>query len=243
MDVKKSTPLNGAFYALALVGTCFAEMKGWHRLEYVCKPLLMVVLSSWFYFNSRRAGDRFTLLVQAGLFFSLIGDAALMFVHLDDFNFIIGLGSFLLAMLCYAMAFAHNIADVGGMEGLLVSILIAFGLGSSVFFFTWDLSPHLDDGLGIPVVSFMSALALMVILAGFRFLRTYPRSFWMVLVGGVLLIVSGAMLITDRFQYPMKWAPVWIMCSYAAGHFLIAAGALAHVLDPDNLIRRKALTT
>jgi uncharacterized membrane protein YhhN len=188
-------------------------------------------------------GDRFTLLVQAGLFFSLIGDVALMFVDRDDFNFIVGLGAWLIAALCYAIGFAQNIADVDGMDGLLVSILVAFGIGTGVYFFSWDLMPHLDDGLGIPVISFMIALALMGILAAFRFHRTYPGSFWTVLIGALLLIAAGCMLTTDRFQYPMKWAPVWITCTYAAAQFLIAGGALAHVLDPDNLRRREALTT
>ncbi|MCB0812103.1 MAG: lysoplasmalogenase, partial [Flavobacteriales bacterium] len=38
-----------------------------------------------------------TLLVQAGLFFSLIGDVFLMLDHLDEFNFLIGLSAFLIA--------------------------------------------------------------------------------------------------------------------------------------------------
>jgi uncharacterized membrane protein YhhN len=243
MDVRKSTGSNGLLYALAVAGSCIGKMKGWHGLEFACTPLMMIILSSWFFFNSRRVGDRFTLLVQAGLFFSLIGDVALMFVDRDDFNFIVGLGAWLIAALCYAIGFAQNIADVDGMDGLLVSILVAFGIGTGVYFFSWDLMPHLDDGLGIPVISFMIALALMGILAAFRFHRTYPGSFWTVLIGALLLIAAGCMLTTDRFQYPMKWAPVWITCTYAAAQFLIAGGALAHVLDPDNLRRREALTT
>ena len=243
MDVKKSTGFNGAVYALAVAGSCIGKMKHWHGLAYACTPLMMIVLSSWFYFSSRRVGDRFTLLVQAGLSFSLIGDVALMFVDRDDFNFIIGTGASLIAVLCYAIAFAQNIADVGGMEGLLVSIVISFGIGTGVYFFSWDLMPHLDDGLGIPVISFMITLALMGILAAFRFRRTYPGSFWIVLSGALLLLVSGCMLTTDRFQHPREWAPVWITCTYAAGQFLIAGGALMHVLDPDNLMRREALST
>jgi len=33
------------------------------------------------------------------------------------------------------------------------------------------------------------------------------------------------------------------MVTYAIAQFMIAGGALAHVLDPDNLRRRQALTT
>ena len=243
MDPKKSLVLNGLIYVLALIGTCVAQMKGLHTLEWVCKPLLMIVLSSWFFFNSRRVGDRFTLLVQAGLFFSLIGDIALMFTYVDDFNFLVGLAAFFLAQLCYAFAFAHNISEVGGMEGLLVPVLIAFGIGTYAFFFAWDLMPHLDDGLGVPVMAYVAAIALMGILAAFRFRRTYPRSFWLVLIGSLVFIGSDSLLAWDRFRFPLKEAQVWIIISYAIAQFMIAGGALAHVLDPDQLRRKEALTT
>ncbi len=243
MDPKKSLFINGGLYALALAGTCIAQLKGQHTLELVCKPLLMIVLSSWFFFNSRRVGDRFTLLIQAGLFFSLVGDVALMFTYVDDFNFLIGLASFFLAQLCYAFAFANNISEVGGMEGLLFPILISFCIGTYAFFFGWDLTPHLEDGLGIPVVAYIIALTVMGILAAFRYRRTYPRSFWLVLLGSFLFIFSDSALAWDRFRSPLHAAPLWIMLPYGIAQFMIAGGALAHVLDPDQLRRKQALTT
>lgn len=244
MDLRKNTLLNGILYLLALIGTCVAELKGWRTMGFVCKPLLMIILSSWFFFNSRRVGDRFTLLVQAGLFFSLIGDTALMFTYLDDFNFLVGLGAFFLAQLCYAFAFAQNIADVdGGMEGILFPLVIAFGIGTYAFFFSWDLAPHLEDGMGVPVIAYVIALTLMGMLAAFRFRRTYPRSFWLVLGGSLLFMLSDSALAWDRFRFPLRYSTLWIMVPYAIGQFMIAAGALAHVLDPDNLRRREAMTT
>lgn len=243
MDPKKNLILNGGIYTLALIGTCIAQLKGLHTLEWVCKPVLMIILSSWFFFNSRRVGDRFTLLIQAGLFFSLVGDIILMFTYMDDFNFLVGLGAFFLAQLCYAFAFAQNISEVGGMEGLLVPLLIGFGIGTYAFFFGWDLMPHLDDGLGVPVMAYLVAISLMGILAAFRYRRTYPRSFWLVLMGSLFFIASDSMLAWDRFRFPMKEAQVWIIITYAIAQAMIAGGALAHVLDPDQLRRKEALTT
>lgn len=243
MDPKRNTYLNGGLYVLALLGICVALWQGWRGLELVCRPLLMVVLSSWFFFNSRRVGDRFTLLVQAGLFFSLIGDVAMMFTYVDDFNFLVGLGAFFLAQLCYAFAFMHNITEVEGLDGLGVSLLIAFGIGTFAFFFSWDLMPHLEEGLGMPVTAYVAAITFMGMAAAFRFRRTYPRSFWLVLGGSLLLLASDSLLAWDRFRLPVRWAAAWVVLTYASGQFLIAAGALAHVLDPDNLRRRQALST
>jgi len=243
MDPKRNTFLNGGLYLLALIGTCVALWKGWRELEFVCRPLLMVVLSSWFFFNSRRVGDRFTLLVQAGLFFSLIGDVALMFTYVDDFNFLVGLGAFFLAQLCYAFAFLQNIVDVDGLDGLGVPLLISFGIGTYAFFYAWDLMPHLEEGLGLPLIVYVVTITCMGMVAAFRFRRTYPRSFWLVLIGSLFLIASDSLLAWDRFRFPMQWGSVGIVVTYAIAQFMIAAGALAHVLDPDNLRRRQALTT
>ncbi|MCO6481364.1 MAG: lysoplasmalogenase [Flavobacteriales bacterium] len=243
MDMRKNTLLNGTLYLLALAGTCVAQLRGLHTLEFICKPLLLLVLSSWFFFNSRRVGDRFTLLIQAGLFFSLLGDVALMLAYMDDFNFIVGLGAFFLAQLCYAIAFIVNIADVGGGEGILPPLLISAGVGTFAFFFGWDLMPHVEEGLGLPVSAYIVAISVMCMAAAFRWRRTYPRSFWMVLAGALLLVFSDSALALDRFRIPLRWSPLWIMVPYAAGQALIAGGALAHVLDPDNLRRRQALTT
>ena len=57
------------------IGVIIGEVIDAHVLVYVCKPAMMVILSSWFYFNSRRMGDRFTLLIQAGSAETLLDDS------------------------------------------------------------------------------------------------------------------------------------------------------------------------
>ena len=233
--------MNGAAYALATIGCVAAMLSGHHALEYICKPLMMVVLSSWFFFNSRRYGDRFTLLIQAGLFFSLIGDIALMFQHLDEFFFLIGLSAFLIAHLCYCIAFIHNISEVGGDDGLAVGFGIAAAIVLFAVIFSWQLVPRLDEGLSIPVISYVAIISAMAILAGFRWMRTFPRSFWMVMIGALFFMLSDSLLATNRFIRTLDWSPAMIIITYAIAQFLIAAGALQHVLDPDSIRRKQAM--
>ena len=229
-------------YALVVMGTVLSGLAGQAALEYVCKPLMMVVLSSWFFLNSRRYGDRFTLLVQAGLFFSLIGDIALMFQDVDPFNFIIGLGAFLVAHLCYAMAFISNIAETEG-DGWVLSVAISAGIVLFAVYFGLDLAPVLDDTLVLPVIAYIGVIGFMGVAAAFRHTRTFPRSFWLVMSGALLFMVSDAVLATNRFVRPLPWASAGIIVSYAIAQFLIAYGALVHVLDPDTILRRRALET
>lgn len=241
MDIKRNTLLNGAVYAAATVGTIVGIWKEWHTLEYVCKPLMMIVLSLWFFFNSRRYGDRFTLLVQAGLFFSLVGDVALMLEHVDPFLFIIGLSAFLLAQLCYAIAFLLNIIDVGGGEGMLLSTGLTVLLFFYSIFFTWDLMDHVTEDLQVPVIGYAVAIGLMGGAAAFRYTRTFNRSFWMVFGGALLFIASDSLLAVNHFMNKMPWAQVAVIALYALAQFLIAAGCLMHVHDPETIRRRQAL--
>lgn len=241
MDIKRNTPVNGALYLAVALVSAFAAQAGHHRLEMVVKPLMMIILSSWFFFNSRRYGDRFTLMVQAGLFFSLVGDVALMFQHLDEFFFLIGLSAFLLAHICYTIAFIRNISEVGGWDGLLMGGIVALVVMLYGTWFGWELSERLDRNMLIPVLGYVVAIGLMATLAGFRWMRTFARSFWTVLVGAALFMVSDSLLATNRFIRPLEWSPAVITLTYAAAQFLIAGGCLLHVLDPDSIRKRQAL--
>lgn len=243
MDVRKHSGVNGGAYFLATASAIIGEMNDLHVLVYVCRPAMMLILSSWFFFNSRRVGDRFTLLIQAGLFFSLIGDVALMFQHRDEFNFLIGLGAYLIAVLCYTMAIIHNITDVGGEAGVLVPLIIALGLSGLGFLFTNRLMAYLDDGAEIPILVFVIASIAMAIAAGFRFGRTFVRSFLMVQLGALFLLSSNALLLTNRFMLPLDHSSWSILLTYSIAQYLIVAGCLLHVLDPEEIRRKAALST
>lgn len=212
-------------------------------LVYLCKPLMMIILSSWFYFNSRRVGDRFTLLIQVGLFFSLIGDVALMFQEQDEFNFLIGLAAFLIAQLCYAMAFIHNIMETGPARGLLVSLLLTVVLIAYGYFFAVGLMPYVDEAVTVPIVIYVVAISLMGSAAAFRLGRTFIKSFLLVFVGALLFIASDSLLATDRFHHTLDHASWSVILTYALAQVLIASGALAHVLDPAEVRRKAALST
>lgn len=243
MDIPKNSTINLTIFAAAATGTMVGEATDAHLMVYACKPLMLMVLSSWFYFNTRRVGDRLTLLIQAGLFFSLVGDVALMFQHLDDFNFLIGLAAFLIAQLCYTIAFIQNIADVGAGRPPWLPMLITIGLIVFCYFFTERLLPAADEVIRIPVGVYAVAITAMGIAAAFRWGRTYPRSFYLVFCGALCFIVSDSLLAINRFITPFEAASWSVILTYAMAQVMIVLGILAHVLDPDEIRRRAALVT
>lgn len=243
MRILRNDLVNGAVYAAASLGATYGEARGMHGLVYACKPLMLAVLSSWFYFKSRRYGDRFTLLVQAGLFFSLLGDIFLMFDHLDHFYFVVGLGGFLLAQACYTMAFAHNVADGDGNPRLLIGLLLAALVIAFGAVFGTGFLEKVDEDVQVPVGIYAVVLILMGAAAALRFGRTFLSSFIMVFAGALLFIASDSILGTSRFVRVVAHAPWSVMLTYAAAQYLIARGSLRHVLDPEEARRRAALDT
>ena len=243
MRLLKNHWVSGLLFAAVTLGAIVGEWRGQHQLVYACKPLMMVVLSIWFYLNSRRYGDRFTLLIQVGLFFSLLGDAALMFDHLDQFFFLIGLGAFLIAQICYALGFAQNVADGGNSPGLLIGIFIAAVVLAYGAIFGIGLLQSVDDDVQVPVGIYAITITIMGAGAALRFGRTYLPSFLMVMAGAALFIASDSILATHRFVRVIDHAPFSVMLTYALGQYLIARGCLRHVLDPEEVRRRAALDT
>lgn len=243
MRLFKNHWVSGLLFAGATIGAIVGDMQGMHRLVYACKPLMLVVLGLWFFLNSRRYGDRFTLLIQVGLFFSLLGDAALMFDHVDQFFFLIGLGAFLIAQICYALGFMQNVSDGGNSPGLLIGILIAAVVVTYGVLFGIGLLEAVDEDVLVPVGIYALTITLMGAAAALRFGRTYLPSFIMVMVGAALFIASDSILATHRFVRVIDHAPLSVMLTYAAGQYLIARGCLRHVLDPEEVRRRAALDT
>jgi uncharacterized membrane protein YhhN len=86
-------------------------------LVFATKPLLLSVLSLWFYLKVLPMKDLFPRFILAGLIFSIGGDVLLMLVEYgpkDEQFFLYGLGSFLLAQLSYLVGFANFPGAKGG---------------------------------------------------------------------------------------------------------------------------------
>lgn len=93
------------------------------RLEYVFKPLVLVFLIAVAVVERDQAGDAAPWLLGA-LAFSLAGDVFLM---LPRDLFVPGLGSFLIAHVCYVGAFQPGLPDFVG-EWVAIAVLLLGGV-------------------------------------------------------------------------------------------------------------------
>lgn len=193
----------------------------------VIKPLICVILMGYLVSKTRLYGN-FTKLIFTGLFFSLAGDIALLFVGAGGNFFLIGLAAFLIAHVFYSIAFFRDYKydpEASKKYGhIMLFVMAIFTIG----FYVW-LRPHLAD-LKIPVMAYMVIISLMAILAGYRYQRINLLSFQLVLTGAIFFIVSDALLAINKFVEPFWYSGVFIMATYMVAQFLITMGALERVV-------------
>ncbi len=198
--------------ALAIVG---AESDGLRVLHYLFKPLTTLLIAAMVW-RTATTGHGYRRAVLAGLLLSLLGDVFLMLPG-DWFAF--GLGSFLLAHLCYLRAFRLR----GTWFRPVWPVLVYGVIAAAVLAYLW---PHLPAELKIPVVVYVVALAGMAAQAACIWHQHPDRAATLATVGGACFVLSDALLAIDRFAIAIPLASVWVLLSYWTAQWLIARSVM-----------------
>lgn len=191
--------------------------------EMATKPLLMLLLILFFFLATKGTQNIFRNLVLLALLFSWIGDVVLLFQERNPNFFLGGLVSFLLAQICYTLAFrqisTHHSPTLLEQKGWMLIPFVAYGIG---FFFL------IKSGLGalrIPVILYELIILLMGITALNRFRRVEYSSFLFVFAGALCFILSDSLLAVNKFSQPLPLAGFFIMLTYIMAQYLIIRGS------------------
>ena len=192
-------------------------------LNYITKPLLMVLLSWYLYQSAPR--NNFTVLILFGLLFSIGGDTALMFQEYPNF-FTIGLLSFLIAHVCYIIGM-YRYTNL--KEGLLFQKwwlgLPLLVYGSSLVYILWS---ELGE-MRIPVIVYSTVIMLMGLSAINMFGRIPQKAAKLLLIGALLFIFSDSIIAINKFRtegFEIPFPGLVIMVTYITGQFLIAKAVI-----------------
>lgn len=197
------------------------------RLQWVFKPLIMLVLGAYYYTQSTQPIS-LTKSVMAAIVFSWIGDISLMFQGKNELYFMVGLGAFLIAHICYVMAYSQHIekkegAGLHGIQKFRFSLpIVLAGTGLITILYA-----HLGV-FKIPVAVYAIVLMVMTLQALFRYGYTNTVSFWFVFVGAILFMISDSMIAVNKFLVPFELAGLAIMATYILAQFLIVKGLMSH---------------
>jgi uncharacterized membrane protein YhhN len=184
-------------------------------LHVIFKPLALVILIvfAWARLRTPTAPARFTSLLIAGLVASLAGDVLLIWPQF----FVPGLICFLLAHLAYIALFSIGIGAFPRRRVLGATLSI----GVLMYAFLWW--GGLPASLRVPVGIYVVVIACMAgqALGRAAVMGDTPTRY--VALGACLFMLSDALLATNRFAQPLPVASLWVLASYYAAQWLIAA--------------------
>lgn len=220
-----------ALFLLLSIVNLYAEQQDNTLLIYISKPLLLTVLSLWFYLQVRPLRSKTARLILAGLIFSIGGDTLLMFVEngpKDEKFFLLGLGSFLIAQLCYLVGFASL---PGANKGLLMQkpiwvlpfVIYLLGLMTLLW-------PNIPQSMRIPVAIYSLAIVGMVMAACNLYVLLSQKVFIGLIVGVLLFLLSDSLIALNKFTAPSSFSipypRISIMLTYLLGQYFIASSSV-----------------
>lgn len=183
------------------------------------KPLLMPALI--FYVYQSCPAYLLKKFLIAALAFSFLGDVFLMFDN-DANLFLFGLGSFLFAHLIYAFIFFNATEQLERKFKVQWQDVVFAIYGLFVF-------SIIKDGLGdmyIPALIYTVVICLMGITARKRWKKVNTRSFWLVMTGASLFIISDSLLAINKFYQAFELSDFLVMLTYLGAQLLIAKGLI-----------------
>jgi uncharacterized membrane protein YhhN len=190
--------------ALALAAACFDWVAVYHEqkgLEYLCKPLTLVLLISCA-LALNPDDDAVRAWFVVALVLSLAGDVFLM---LPRDLFVFGLGTFLLGHVAYIVGM-----HVDGVEGVrffvgILLVMVALAVIAPPILRGVRAGP--DPGVAGPVVAYMFVISAMVASA-------IGVGDPVLVIGAVLFYVSDALIAWNRFVAETRHGPLAIIVTY-----------------------------
>jgi uncharacterized membrane protein YhhN len=199
----------------------FLHGQGCPLADLVFKALIIPPLIFVLVVNRKTVMDRTDIMILVGLLLSWSGDMVL------QYTFIPGLICFLIAHLMYLTAFfitpGENTFRKRGF--LLLLPVIAYGIG-----LVWFLFDDLGE-MKIPVILY--AVVILTMLAGAinRLKKVNITSFWIVLAGALLFVISDSAIAINKFSMPFRLSTPVIMSTYIIAQILIVTGYIRQYKD------------
>jgi len=192
---------------IAAIITIYAKTRENKSLQYVFKPLTMLLIISIAVLDISAPPTFYQKMIVAGLIFSTVGDVFL--INQDRF-FVQGLISFLIGHFCYVAAFwtTPNLPS-----GLFYSFYVAF--------FLTVLWKHLGK-LKIPVIVYAVTIAVMSWLAFSLYFDSNGANFLFAFLGSLFFLSSDSLLAYNKFKKSFSIAHPLILSTYFLAQWLIA---------------------
>lgn len=204
-----------AVYAVSAATGVVASLTSRRLLFAVAKPLTTALLFVVVGFPQ----SGFARLIDLGIAFSLAGDVALMLPAKNAF--LLGLAIFLGAHIAYISAFV-GVAGLGVLSPPAAVAALVTALATGLLL--RRLWPR-AAGIRAPLIIYACALGTMVVTAVAAVSASGGDLPVAVALGAAMFYVGDASLAIDKFDKPIKYAPLLTLGVYWLGQLAIALGA------------------
>lgn len=164
-----------------------------------------------FFASSNGSMSRLSAQMVTALIFCLLGDIALIWDHL----FLLGVGFFLVAHLLFIRALTSRFGFRLAPVALIFALALIFGMS----FYLWS---GLDNTLKIAIPIYATVIGLMGAQALSIGLRRRSSMRIQIALGGVLFILSDALLGINAFKEPFALSGLFILSTYWGALTLLA---------------------
>lgn len=188
--------------------------------KFVVKALIIPILMILFIINLKPFRNRLHSFMFAGLIFSWAGDVILEFTQSNGNMFIFGLSCFLLAHIMYFTVFIITPGKnciLSNCIFLLIPVII-YGVGLVFYLY--------DDLADMRIAVILYAIVILTMLTGAinRKEKVKKASYYLVLTGAILFVISDSVIAIDKFSYHFESSVIVIMSTYIIAQYLIVTG-------------------
>ena len=215
-----NTKIISVLYFLAGIVFIILQYKPVFSPDLAVKAIIMPLLILILVVNIRKENPGKHLLMLAALVFSWAGDVALEFTRQNDMMFITGLVCFLLTQMLYIFVFFLTPVRSVAFYRPAYLLLPVYAYGAGMLYYMYD---DLGD-MRIPVILYTVVILTMVAAAINRINKVSRISYFFVLSGAVLFVLSDSILAVNKFSNPFTEARALNMATYICGQFLIVMG-------------------
>jgi uncharacterized membrane protein YhhN len=181
-------------------------------------PMLVLIL----WVNLRKEFTGIHGLMITALLFSWAGDVTLEFTEHHEMMFMLGLLFFMVTQVLYFIIFYRTPGAASNMRRLTFGIIPVYVYGVFLVYFLYD---DLGD-MRIPVIVYAFVILTMLSGAISRLGKVSRISYYLVLSGAMLFVLSDSMIAVNKFSYPFNGSRIVIMSTYITGQFLILMGII-----------------
>ena len=207
------------FFLNLIIDIIFNTIDGLYNFRFMTKPLVIISLLLYYYFNSKDKVQKERVSIMLALIFLLLGDIFLM-TGFSFYNFWAGSTFFLLANIAYASAFyrsAHFDIDRSIPFVAIVSLICL-----TLLYFIYEKL----DSFFFPATVYMFITLNMSQAAYLRNRVVNNKSYYAIFLGSLFFLASQASVAIIKFYGDFPFQTIIVMLFYGLSQYLIVYGIL-----------------